>query len=619
MSNVRLTTAQALVRYLAALHTGAGNAKVPLFGGVFAIFGHGNVAGIGEALYRHREALPTYRAHNEQAMAHIAIAYAKAHMRRRMMACTTSIGPGATNLLTAAALAHVNRLPVLFLPGDVFMSRAPDPALQQVEDFQDGGVSANDCFKPVSRYFDRIAYPAQLLTALPRAIRVLTDAALCGPVTLALPQDVQTMAYDFPEDFFSPSAVLFGAAPPMEAELARAVAVLRESKRPLIVAGGGVLYARASEALRAFVEAHRVPVAETQAGKGALAWDHPLQLGAIGVTGSTAANTLAHEADVVLAIGTRLQDFTTGSHSLATQARLVSLNVNLFDAVKWRGMELRADARLGLEALSQAMPGWQSAGDWQAKATKAANDWRTAVDRITGRREVELPYEGEVIGAVQRSATPAANSPSNDIVVCAAGTLPAELHKLWRTATPGGYHMEYGYSCMGYEIAGGLGVKIAKPEREVIVMVGDGSYLMLNSEIATSVMLRKKLIIVVLDNLGYGCINRLQQACGGEPFNNLFDDCVQGPDGAPRIDFAAHAASLGALAENVKTIPQLEAAMSRARAADRTYLICIETDPDRTTAEGGCWWEVAVPEVSDRVEVRKARHAYEHDKQQQKP
>ena len=618
MSNVRLTTAQALVRYLAALHTGAGNAKVPLFGGVFAIFGHGNVAGIGEALYRHREALPTYRAHNEQAMAHIAIAYAKAHMRRRMMACTTSIGPGATNLLTAAALAHVNRLPVLFLPGDVFMSRAPDPALQQVEDFQDGGVSANDCFKPVSRYFDRIAYPAQLLTALPRAIRVLTDAALCGPVTLALPQDVQTMAYDFPEDFFSPSAVLFGAPPPMEAELARAVAVLRESKRPLIVAGGGVLYAQASEALRAFVQAHRVPVAETQAGKGALAWDYPLQLGAIGVTGSTAANALAHEADVVLAIGTRLQDFTTGSHSLATQARLVSLNVNVFDALKWRGVELRADARLGLETLSQAMPGWQSAGDWQAKATKAAKDWRTVVDSITGRREALLPYEGEVIGAVQRSAGPAANSPSNDIVVCAAGTLPAELHKLWRTAMPGGYHMEYGYSCMGYEIAGGLGVKMAKPEREVIVMVGDGSYLMLNSEIATSVMLRKKLIIVVVDNLGYGCINRLQQACGGEPFNNLFDDCVQGPDGAPRIDFAAHAASLGALAENVKTIPQLEAAMSRARAADRTYLICIETDPDRTTAEGGCWWEVAVPEVSDRVEVRKARHAYEQDKQQQK-
>jgi 3D-(3,5/4)-trihydroxycyclohexane-1,2-dione acylhydrolase (decyclizing) len=616
MRTIRLTMAQALVRYLAALHTDADGGTVPLFGGVFAIFGHGNVAGIGEALYRHREALPTYRAHNEQAMAHAAIAYAKAHMRRRLMACTTSIGPGATNLVTAAALAHVNRLPVLLLPGDVFMSRAPDPALQQVEDFQDGGVSANDCLKPVSRYFDRIAYPEHLLTALPRAIRVLTDPALCGPVTLALPQDVQTMAYDFPEDFFVPAPVLFRAQPPMEAELARAVAVLRESKRPLIVAGGGVLYAEASGALRAFAEAHGVPVAETQAGKGALPWDHPLQLGAIGVTGSTAANALARDADVVLAVGTRLQDFTTGSHSLATQARLVSLNVNVFDALKWRGVELLADARLGLDALSHALSGWRSASEWQSKATTAASDWRTVVGRITGQREVELPYEGEVIGAVQRSA---ADSPSKDIVVCAAGTLPAELHKLWRTVTPGGYHMEYGYSCMGYEIAGGLGVKMARPEREVIVMVGDGSYLMLNAEIATSVMVDRKLIVVVLDNRGYGCINRLQQACGGEPFNNLLDDCVQGPDGPPRIDFAAHAASMGALAENVKTISQFEAAMARARAATRTYLICIETDPNRTTTEGGCWWEVAVPEVSDREAVREARRAYERDKQQQKP
>ncbi len=615
MSVVRLTTAQALVRYLAALKV-HGEAGETLFGGVFAIFGHGNVAGIGEALFRHRETLPTYRAHNEQSMAHAAIAYAKAHMRRRMMACTTSIGPGATNLLTAAALAHVNRLPVLFLPGDVFMSRAPDPALQQVEDFHDGVVSANDCFKPVSRYFDRIAYPEQLLTALPRAIRVLTDPALCGPVTLALPQDVQTMAYDYPGDFFAPAAVLFRAPPPMEAELARAVAALRASQRPLIVAGGGVLYARGSEALRAFAEAHGVPVVETQAGKGALPWDHPLQLGAIGVTGSTAANALAREADVVLAIGTRLQDFTTGSHSLATQARLVSLNVNVFDALKWRGIELLADARLALEALSGALSGWKSAADWQTRAKREADDWRSTVARITGRREVELPYEGEVIGAVQRSA---ADSASRDIVVCAAGTLPAELHKLWRTATPGGYHIEYGYSCMGYEIAGGLGVKMAHPKREVVVMVGDGSYLMHNSEIATSVMLGMKLIIVLLDNRGYGCINRLQQACGGEPFNNLFDDCVQGALGAPRIDFAAHAASLGALAENVKTIPELEAAMARARAAERTYLICIETDPDRTTSEGGCWWEVAVPEVSDREPVRKARRTYEHDKRQQKP
>ncbi|TMG81727.1 MAG: 3D-(3,5/4)-trihydroxycyclohexane-1,2-dione acylhydrolase (decyclizing) [Betaproteobacteria bacterium] len=610
---VRLTAAQALVRYLAALRTE--DDATPLFGGVFAIFGHGNVAGIGEALYRHRRELPTYRAHNEQAMAHAAIAYAKAHFRRRMMACTTSIGPGATNLLTAAALAHVNRLPVLFLPGDVFMSRAPDPVLQQVEDFHDGGVSANDAFKPLSRYFDRIAYPEQLLTALPRAVHVLTDAALCGPVTLAMPQDVQTAAYDFPEDFFSPPTVLFRERAPARSDVERATAVLRTAKRPLIVAGGGVLYGLATDALRAFVEAHAVPVAETQAGKGALAWDHPLQQGAIGVTGSPAANALASAADAVLAVGTRLQDFTTGSHTMWTQAKLVSLNVNGFDALKQRGVEVLADAKSGLSELSTALRGWKSAPEWQDQAQKAASDWRSTIERITGVRDVDLPYEGEVIGAVQRSSP---DSAARDIVVCAAGTLPAELHKLWRTSTPGGYHVEYGYSCMGYEIAGGLGVKMARPEREVVVIVGDGSYLMLNSEIATSLLLGRKLIVVVLDNHGYGCINRLQQACGGEPFNNLFADCAKGEDGEPRIDFAAHAAAMGALSENVRTIAELEAAMKRARAAKQSYVVCIETDPDRTTQEGGWWWEVAVPEVSDRQQVREARKAYEKAKREQK-
>jgi 3D-(3,5/4)-trihydroxycyclohexane-1,2-dione acylhydrolase (decyclizing) len=613
---LRLTTAQALVRYLAALRVDTVDGVVPLFGGVFAIFGHGNVPGLGEALYAHRDELPTYRAHNEQAMGHAAIAYAKAHLRQRMMACTTSIGPGATNLVTAAALAHVNRLPVLFLPGDVFMSRAPDPVLQQVEDFHDGGVSANDCLRPVSRYFDRIAYPEQLLTALPRAIHVLSDPALCGPVTLALPQDVQTMAYDFPAAFFAPPTLVIHAQPPDAAQLARAVATLREAKRPLIIAGGGVLYGLADDALRKFADTHDVPVAETQAGKGALAWDHPLQLGAVGVTGSPAANALASEADVVLAVGTRLQDFTTGSHSLFAQAKLVSLNVNAFDALKWRGAELRADARLGIDALSRALSGWRSDAAWQSKAKRAADRWRADVERITGRRDAELPYEGEVIGAVQRSAR---DSATHDIVVCAAGTLPAELHKLWRTATAGGYHVEYGYSCMGYEIAGGLGVKMARPENEVIVIVGDGSYLMLNSEIATSVMLGRKLVIVVLDNHGYGCINRLQQACGGEPFNNLFADCVRGIQDAPKVDFAAHAAALGAIAENVKTIPDLEAALQRARAADRTYVICIETDPARTTEEGGWWWEVPVPAVSEHEQVREARAQYVAGKRRQKP
>jgi len=611
-STIRLTMAQALVRYLAAVRDGDGNA---VFGGVFAIFGHGNVAGIGEALYAHRDVLPTYRAHNEQGMAHAAIAFAKASFRRRMMACTTSIGPGATNLVTAAALAHVNRLPVLLLPGDVFVSRAPDPVLQQVEDFQDGTVSANDCFRPVSRYFDRIVHPAQLLTALPRALRVLTDPALCGPVTLALPQDVQTMAWDYPEDFFAPSPVRFDGPPPREGELVAAAAALRSSHRPLIVAGGGVLYAEAADALRAFVDAHGVPVAETQAGKGALAWDHPLQAGAIGVTGSPAANALARDADLVLAVGTRLQDFTTGSHSMFGTARIVNLNVNAFDTLKWRGTELRADAATALPALSRAAEGWRADAAWTARATSEADGWRADVARITGRRDAALPYDGEVIGAVQRSA---ADSPANDIVVCAAGTLPAELHKLWRTAAPGGYHMEYGYSCMGYEIAGGLGVKMAHPGRDVVVMVGDGSYLMMNSELATAVMLGRKLIVVVLDNRGYGCINRLQQACGGAPFNNLFADCLQGPQGAAAIDFAAHARSLGALAENVAGIADLEAALGRARAADRSYLVCIETDPARTTDDGGWWWDVAVPEVSTRAEVRAARARYDHDRKAQK-
>ena len=423
---IRLTAAQALVRYLAELRTDTEDNQT-LFGGVFAIFGHGNVAGIGEALYQYRDRLPTYRAHNEQAMALAAIAYAKANMRRRMMACTTSIGPGATNMVTAAAVAHVNRLPVLLLPGDIFVSRAPDPVLQQVEDFHDGGVSANDCLRPVSRYFDRIVHPEQLLTALPRAIHVLTDPALCGPVTLAMPQDVQTMAYDWPEDFFAPQKITMRAVPPSPAPLKEAVAALMNAKRPLIIAGGGVLYGEATDVLLAFADRHGVPVAETQAGKGALPWHHPLQLGSIGVTGSTAANALAREADLVLAVGTRLQDFTTGSHSLFTQAKLMNLNVNGLDAIKLRGLALHADARSGLQALDSGLAEWKADAAWTAQAIKLAAEWCAKVDAITRRRDAKLPYEGEVIGAVQRSAE---DSAARDIVVCAAGGLPGELHKL---------------------------------------------------------------------------------------------------------------------------------------------------------------------------------------------
>ncbi len=615
-ATVRLTMAQALARWMAAQYTfDERGAEVPLFAGVFAIFGHGNVAAFGEALYGVRDTLPTYRAHNEQAMAHAAIAYAKASFRRRMMACTTSIGPGATNLVTAAALAHVNRLPVLFLPGDVFVSRAPDPVLQQVEDFADGTVSANDCFRPVSRYFDRIVHPAQLLTALPRALNVLTDAALCGPVTLALPQDVQAEAYDYPAAFFDRNVVHVRAAPPLARELALAAAALAGAKRPLIVAGGGALYSEGGPAaLRAFAERYGIPVTETQAGKSVLPYDHPLQAGAIGVTGTGAANALAKMADVVVAVGTRLGDFTTGSHALLGAQTIVALNVQPFDAQKLRAaVPVIGDAAMSLHALttSPALATWGATPDWRAMADEAITTWQATSSRITGPRTLAggaLPYEGDVIGAVQRSHP---HSPAHDIVVCAAGSLPGELHKLWNAGAPGGYHVEYGYSCMGYEIAGGLGVKMARPEREVIVMVGDGSYLMMNSEIATARMLGVKLVIVVLDNRGFGCINRLQRACGSAPFNNLLGDCVTGPDGPPDIDFAAHARSLGADAVHVANVAELEDALRRARAATRTSVIVIDTDPMQQTTAGGAWWEVDVPEVSTRREVEAARAAFD--------
>ena len=470
--------AQALVRYLAAQKVETENGIECLFGGVWAIFGHGNVAGLGEALYGIRDKLPTFRAHNEQGMALAAAAYAKAKFRRRMMAVTTSIGPGSNNLVTAAATAHVNRLPMLLLPGDIFVSRAPDPVLQQVEDFQDGGVSAADCLRPVSRYFDRIVVPEQLLTALPRAIAYLTDPALCGPVTLALPQDVQAIAHDWPESFFEERVVRFRQPPAEQAEVEAVAAILRKAKNPMIVTGGGLLYSQGGcAALKAFVEKHQIPVGESHGGKGALNWDHPYLSGSIGVTGSISSNELAKEADVVLAIGTRLQDFTTGSHALFSQAKLVAINVNTFDAVKWGGTSIQSDATAGLKALTAALGDWKSEKAWAERAVRLNDSWRRTVAEIVVSSRAAVPTYGEVIGAVQASHP---NSPANDISVCAAGTLPAELHKLWRVGEPGSYHMEYGYSCMGYEVAGGLGVKMARPEKEVIVMVGDGSYLMLN-------------------------------------------------------------------------------------------------------------------------------------------
>ncbi|MBZ9961825.1 3D-(3,5/4)-trihydroxycyclohexane-1,2-dione acylhydrolase (decyclizing) [Mesorhizobium sp. BR1-1-14] len=608
---IRLTMAQALTRFLSKQMTEIDGAKVPIFGGVWAIFGHGNVAGIGEALYQVRDELPTFRAHNEQAMAHAAIAYGKANFRRRFMAATSSIGPGALNMVTAAALAHVNRLPVLFLPGDVFANRVPDPVLQQAEDFSDGTATVNDCFRPVSRYFDRITRPEQIIPALNRAMAVLTDPAECGPVTLSLCQDVQAEAYDYPESFFAERVWRQRRPRPDRAELAAAVAALKSASKPLVIAGGGVLYSRASDELMKFVEAAGIPVCETQGGKSSLPDDHPLNMAAIGVTGTSAANRLAEEADVVLAIGTRLQDFTTGSWALFKNSgkTIIGLNVQPFDAGKHRASPLVADAAEGLAELGAALKGWKAPSAWTDNAAAGKKEWQAEAAKVTASTNAAYPSDAQVIGAVQRAMG------SGVTLLNAAGGLPGELHKLWQAGAPGSYHAEYGFSTMGYEIAGGLGTKMAKPDEEVVVMIGDGSYLMLNSEIATSVMLGLKLTIVLLDNRGFGCINRLQMATGGANFNNLLKDARH--EVLPDVDFAAHAASMGAIAEKVSSIAGLETALAQAKGNDRTTVLVIDTDPLVSTDAGGHWWDVAVPEVSERSQVNAARKVYDEKRRMQ--
>ncbi len=602
---VRLTMAQAVARFLTRQMTVIDGEKLPIFGGVFAIFGHGNVAGVGEALYGIKDMLPTYRAQNEQGMANAAIAFAKASFRRRFMACTTSIGPGALNMITSAALAHVNRLPVLFLPGDVFANRRPDPVLQQIEDFGDGAMTVNDCFRPVSRYFDRITRPEQIIPALRRAMQVLTDPADCGPVTLALCQDVQAEAYDYPENFFDEKVWTTRRLHPDADELAHAITALKAAKKPVIIAGGGVLYSEAAIALATFAETHGIPVVETQSGKSSLPHNHPLNMGSVGVTGTSASNQLAEEADVVLAVGSRLQDFTTGSWALFKNddLKIIGLNVQAFDAAKHEGLPLVSDARVGLEALSAGLGSHRADEAWTKKSAAGKVEWLKAADRAMEATNAALPSDAQVIGAVQRTRT------ENTTLVCAAGGLPGELHKLWQAGSPGSYHMEYGFSTMGYEVAGGLGVKLAKPNSDVIVMVGDGSYMMLNSEIASSIMLGAKITIVLLDNAGYGCINRLQMATGGANFNNLLRDTHHVT--LPAIDFAGHAAAMGAVTRKVSSIAELEIALRETAGDDRTTVIVIDTDPLITTDEGGHWWDVAVPEVSERSKVNEARKGYE--------
>lgn len=612
MNTIKLTMAQAVVRYLMAQKVVTDTGLKPMFTGVWGIFGHGNVAGLGEALYQVKESLPTYRAHNEQAMAHAAIAYSKTLNRQQMMVCTASAGPGAVNMVTAAAVAHVNRLPVLFLPGDTFATRLPDPVLQQVENYHDHTLTSNDCFRPVSRFFDRITRPEQLLTSLPQAIRVLADPVECGPVTLALPQDVQTMAYDYPEDFFCERVHRLRRQGPDSDELSAALDRIKQAKKPVLIAGGGVHYSGALSELNELVSRCLIPVGETQAGKGALSWDHPQNMGTLGVTGAASTNALVAEADLIIAVGTRLGDFASGSRALINpEASLLSINVASFDAVKHKGQALVGDAKITLSLLNNALSDWQADPFWCDQAETLRVNWQKSVDIATTDRGTGLPTDAEVVGAVNRAAS------EKDIVVCAAGGLPGELQKLWRTRYDRGYHVEYGYSCMGYELAGGVGVKMAAPDSDVFVMVGDGSYLMLNSEIATSVMLGKKMIVIVLDNRGFGCIHRLQQACGGPGFNNLLDDCLVAEGGAPKTDFAAHARALGAEAETVDSIKELETALQRAKASPKTYVIALDTDPLATTPDGGSWWDVAVPEVSPRTEVVEARKRYESFKARQ--
>ena len=598
-NTIRLTAAQAMIKWLSVQMTPEGARYID---GIWAIFGHGNVAGIGEALHAYRDVFPTWRGQNEQTMAHAALGYAKAKKRTRAHAVTSSIGPGSTNLVTAAALAHVNRLPLLIIAGDVFASRRPDPVLQQVEDFDDGTVSANECLRPVSRYFDQITRPEHLLTALPRALRMMTDPANCGPATLAFCQDVQAEAFDYPEEFFEPRVWHIRRPAPDAGELARVAALIKAAKNPVIIAGGGVIYSQAEETLAEFALKHAIPVAETQAGKSALAQSHPMNFGASGVDGSAAANAASMAADLVIGVGTRLQDFTTGSRTLfGADAKLVSINIHGYDAAKHGAESLVADAKVALEQLSKAIGTYQGAFDPEAR-----EDWLRAVDVYCAKPNdlSLLPTDAQVIGAVQRATT------ERVVVMCAAGTMPGALKLLWQPSQ-GGYHMEYGYSCMGYEVAGAMGLKLASPEREVICFVGDGSYMMANAELATAVMRRVPFTVILTDNRGYGCINRLQTlGCGGEPFNNMYVDC--NVEVQPEIDYVAHAGSMGAYAVKAADTEALEAEIIAARSRTIPTVIVIDTIAkdfpgtglETTAGEHGHFWDVAVPETSNRQKQR---------------
>ena len=619
MSALRLTAAQALIRFLAAQQIERDGVEERFFGGCFGIFGHGNVAGIGEALYESPELLTYYQARNEQAMVHAAAGYARMKDRLGALVCTTSIGPGATNMVTGAALATVNRLPVLLVPGDVFASRRPDPVLQQLEVPWSGDVSVNDTFRVVSRYFDRIWRPEQVMSAAVQAMRVLVNQAETGAVTLAFPQDVQTEAYDFPEDFFRKRVWHVRRELPDEGVLAEAVAWIRAAQRPLIVAGGGTIYSRATEALRLLCEQTGLPVGETQAGKGSLPFDHASALGAVGVTGTLAANRIAAEADLVIGVGTRWTDFTTASKTAFRNpgVRFVNVNVADFDAVKYDGVALVGDARATLERLAELLGGWSVPAGYRDEAMRLSREWDQEVERLYTLEHAPLPAQSEVIGAVNAAAA------REGVVVCAAGSMPGDLHKLWRTRDPKGYHVEYGYSCMGYEIAGGLGVKLAAPERAVYVMVGDGSYLMLSSEIVTAVQEGLKLTIVLVDNHGFNSIGSLSRSLGTDGFGthyryrrngSLGVDSEESPAPVLPVDLAANAESLGARVIRCRSIDDLRAGLELAKNEETTVVLAIEVDRYEGVPSYESWWDVPVAEVSAIESVRAARAAYEQSR-----
>jgi 3D-(3,5/4)-trihydroxycyclohexane-1,2-dione acylhydrolase (decyclizing) len=611
----RLTAAQALIVFLQNQYSERDGNEHRFIQGCFGIFGHGNVAGIGQALEQN-PGLRYYLCRNEQAMVHTAAAFAKASFRMRTLACTSSIGPGATNMVTGAAAATINRVPVLLLPGDIFARRNVAPVLQQLESSASQDISVNDCFKPVSRYWDRIQRPEQLLTALPEAMRVLTSPAETGAVTLSLPQDVQTEAFEYPEEFFKKRVWSIPRNRCDQVLLKRAVEWIRAAKKPLIVAGGGVLYSEASEALGSFVQATGIPVAETQAGKGSLSFDHPQEVGAMGVTGTPGANILAREADLIIGIGTRYSDFTTASKTAFQNAavRFININVAEFDAYKHAALALVGDARATLEELQAATAGYSVDNAYREKIASLRAKWETEVERIYGTRKAPPISQGEVIGAVNQV------SDAKDVMVCAAGSLPGDLHKLWRTRQPGGYHMEYGYSCMGYEIAGGLGIKMANPDREVYVLVGDGSYLMMAQEIVTSLQENYKLNIVLLDNHGFSSIGGLSRSCGNEGMgtNYRFRRGERYDGELLPVDFVANAASLGAHAVRARTYDELVSALKAARKETQTNVVVVETAYDERVPGYESWWDVPLAEVSEREPVQAARKKYEETRKKER-